>query len=1114
LTDQRNASPTPLSGQSTWNEQDRLAALVHYDILDTPREVEFDDIVRLAADVFDAPISVVNLIANDRQWFKAEVGIGADQLPLDVSICAHAILQRGIFVVPDTTLDPRFSSNPLVTGEPKLRFYAGALLETPEGLPLGTVCVLDTVPRPDGITDRQRLTLEVLARQVMAQLELRRAIAERDQRANELVAEIAGRRSADEASRLNQTRYKALFDALDAGFCIIEMIFDGERPIDYRFVEANAAFVEQTGLANAMGKRVRDLLPAHEQIWFDRYGHVASTGEPARFENAAAALNRWYDVHAFRIGDPADHHVAVLFNDISQRRRIEMALRETEERYRLAARATNDAIWDWHFPSNSVRWNEALTTAYGHRLDMIEPTGSWWVDHIHPDDRDRIDQSIHAAIDGGADSWMDEYRFCRADGTYADVLDRGHIIRDEAGIATRMIGAMLDLTERRATEAALRDSEERLRLAVDNAEVGFWDVDIVHDALIWPPRTKEMFGISSDVPVTMNDFYSGLHPDDRAATSAAYDAAADPAVRRLYDVEFRTIGKEDGVVRWLAAKGRGIFGDDGTCLRVVGTVVDITARKRAELALRELNETLERRIAEGLAERRLLADLVENTDAFVQVVGNDFRWLAINQAARAEFTRIFGPEPAIGLSMLDLLADRPEHRDAVKSIWRRALNGEEFVEVGEFGDADKDRRFYEMKFNTLRDAGGAQIGAYQFVYDVTARIVQQQRLAEAEDALRQAQKMEAVGQLTGGIAHDFNNMLAVVIGSLDLLGRRLDQDDTRSHRYVDAAQEGARRAATLTQRLLAFSRQQPLKPEAVDANKLVAGMSDLLRHSIGGDVRLETVLAGGLWRVHADPNQLENVILNLAINARDAMPNGGRVTIETANCHLDARYVNAHLGIPEGQYVMIAVTDTGTGMPPEVVAKAFDPFFTTKEVGKGTGLGLSQVYGFVKQSGGHVKIYSEPGEGTTIKVYLPRLVGARDVAPEEKLFGDLPLGERDEVVLVVEDEPAVRQFSVDALTELGYRVVEADGAAKALQLLDAHPEITLMFTDIVMPEVNGAKLSEQARSRRPDLKVLFTTGYTRNAVVHNGVLDAGVQLIGKPYTIEELAARVRTMLDE
>ncbi|MBB3195337.1 hybrid sensor histidine kinase/response regulator [Roseateles terrae] len=383
-----------------------------------------------------------------------------------------------------------------------------------------------------------------------------------------------------------------------------------------------------------------------------------------------------------------------------------------------------------------------------------------------------------------------------------------------------------------------------------------------------------------------------------------------------------------------------------------------------------------------------------------------------------------------------------------------------------------------------------------------------------EEALRQSQKMEAVGQLTGGIAHDFNNMLAVVVSSLDLLARKYLRDDALAMRYVDSARNATRRAAQLTQRLLAFSRQQPLKPEAVNANRLVAGMSDLLRHSMGGAIEIETVLGGGLWRTHADPNQLENAILNLSVNARDAMPDGGRLTIETANAHLDERYTSEQVGVFPGQYVMVAVSDTGSGMTPEVITRAFDPFFTTKEVGRGTGLGLSQVYGFVKQSGGHVRIYSELAQGTTVKIYLPRLLNApdEDVTPVASL--PMPLSDGQETVLVVEDEESVRRSSVDALTELGYRVLEASGGEAALKLIDSHPEIALVFADVVMPGMNGRKLAEEVRRRRPALKVLFTTGYTRNAVVHNGVLDAGVELLGKPFTLDELAARVRAVLDK
>lgn len=385
----------------------------------------------------------------------------------------------------------------------------------------------------------------------------------------------------------------------------------------------------------------------------------------------------------------------------------------------------------------------------------------------------------------------------------------------------------------------------------------------------------------------------------------------------------------------------------------------------------------------------------------------------------------------------------------------------------------------------------------------------------AEKQLRQIQKMESIGQLTGGIAHDFNNMLAIVIGSLDMARRRMTTNPDRALASIDAAAEGAGRAAQLTARLLAFSRQQPLAPEALDINRLVTGMSEMLRRTIGETVRVETVLAGGLWPTFVDAGQFENALLNLCVNARDAMPEGGRLTIETGNAHLDDQYVAENTEAVAGQYVLVSVTDTGMGMPPEVIERAFDPFYTTKGVGKGTGLGLSQVYGFVKQSGGHVKIYSEPGIGTVVKIYMPRHFGpARDDATglgrtEEPLLQALP----GETILVVEDEDRLRQVSVDALRELGYVVVQASSGAEALALLPEQPRVDLLFTDVVMPDMNGRILAERVRDARPGLPVLYTTGYTRNAIVHNGVLDHDVAFLPKPFTVEQLARKIRQVLD-
>ncbi len=389
------------------------------------------------------------------------------------------------------------------------------------------------------------------------------------------------------------------------------------------------------------------------------------------------------------------------------------------------------------------------------------------------------------------------------------------------------------------------------------------------------------------------------------------------------------------------------------------------------------------------------------------------------------------------------------------------------------------------------------------------------RRSAAEEALRQSQKLDAIGHLTGGVAHDFNNLLTIIIGNLETALRHLeswtDGSQLKLARRLASAMQGAERAATLTKRLLAFSRQQPLNPTALDVNRVLNGLSDFLRRALGEDVSLEIVGSGGVWPVEADLAELEAVILNLAVNARDAMPEGGKLTIETSNSYLDDAYCKRNADVRPGQYVQIAVTDTGSGMAKDVIDRVFEPFFTTKQSGQGTGLGLSQVYGFVKQSGGHVKIYSEVGEGTSVKIYLPRSVG-KTTAPEPAR-GEPSRGRSGECILVVEDDADVRGYVVETLGALGYDVLDAATAEDALPLLRDNKNIRLLLTDVVMPGMNGRKLAEEARQLQPSLKVLYMTGYSRNAIVHQGRLDPGVDLIQKPLTSEHLAAAVRKVLD-
>ena len=419
---------------------------------------------------------------------------------------------------------------------------------------------------------------------------------------------------------------------------------------------------------------------------------------------------------------------------------------------------------------------------------------------------------------------------------------------------------------------------------------------------------------------------------------------------------------------------------------------------------------------------------------------------------------------------------------------------------------------FSVSLIALRRTERAELAYAQLRQEVARREL-------TERALRQSQKMEAVGRLTGGIAHDFNNLLTAILGNVDLALRRIPDGDDRVRRLLNSARQASERAATLVQRLLAYSRQHPLEVKSVDINKLVQGMSELLRRTIGEAITVETVLAGGLWKTAIDPNQLENAILNLAINARDAMSEGGRLTIETANTYLDEDYVIEHAGdVAHGQYTLIAISDSGSGMTREVLERAFEPFFTTKPTGVGTGLGLSMVYGFVKQSGGHVKIYSEQNEGTSIKLYFPRLADNNDlpawqpVEIEEKIAADID--NLADTILLVEDDEEVNRFATEVLRDEGYNVIATYEAQSALRLLDANPSIKMLFTDVILPGgMNGRQLADEALRRRPDLKVLYATGYTRNAIIHQGRLDADVELLNKPFTHDVLTRKVKQILE-
>ncbi|WIW45361.1 PAS domain S-box protein [Bradyrhizobium sp. 62B] len=789
----------------------------------------------------------------------------------------------------------------------------------------------------------------------------------------------------------------------------------------------------------------------------------------------------------------------------------EEQLRESEHRFRLMSEHAPVMIWVSDSAGKCLHLNRVLRSFWGVEETAIPDFD--WSSTIHPDDASVVADQVGAAIAKRAPIAL-KGRYRSASGAYRVLETIAHPRIGASGEFLGMIGVNVDVTQReeaeaerrraeeelQATNIALRENEERLRLATANADIGFWDVDEINQVLHWPPLVKAMFGISPDKAVSMLDFYSGLHPEDREAVSAAYAAAADPNKRALYDVEYRTLGKEDGRVRWVAAKGRGVFDSDGRCVRVTGTAIDITSRKADEAKLKELNETLERRISEVLAERKVLADIVEGTDAFVQVVDLEFRWLAINRAAANEFQKIFGVRPQAGQCMLDLLSRLPAEREAVRAVWARALSGEEFTEIAAFGDRSRDRRHYEMKYNLLRNSNGERIGAYQFVYDVTERIREQERLARAEEQLRQGQKMEAMGQLTGGVAHDFNNLLTPIVGALDALQRRGVGGD-REQRLIAGAMQSAERAKTLVQRLLAFARRQPLQAKPTQVGDLINGMGELVASTSGPQVKVSVEIEANLPAAKVDENQLEMALLNLAVNARDAMPDGGTLRITADAQHVDAGH---RANLQPGRYVRLSVADSGVGMDDTVRARAIEPFFSTKGIGKGTGLGLSMAHGLALQLGGALTIQSRLGLGTNVEIWLPSTDEPVQAESQNQL--SVPSGRALGTALLVDDEPLVRAAAADMLTDIGYAVLEAASAEEAIRLIGGGLKPQLLVTDHLMTGMNGTDLARRVLSELPGTQVLLVSGYAES----EGVAPDLPRLV-KPFSSGELAAKLAAL---
>lgn len=932
---------------------------------------------------------------------------------------------------------------------------------------------------------------------------------------------------------------------------------------EHRFVLANPAYLELVGREAVVGRLVAEALPeVVEQGYVEILDGVYRSGEPYRALGREVMLQRRADAaperrvldFAFQpIKDPLGASTGIFISaaDITERATAEEALRRSEERLQLALNAsTGIGTWDWTAESGRVTGDERFAALFGIDPERVAHGGAFdaVLNFIHPDDRVRIALEVRQSIADHAPLKL-EFRVVRADGDVRWLLTQGRCTFDAEGRPVRFPGVSFDITDRKLAEEAAQEAAEDLRSATESqsflhglaerqraldtpdaimeltaaelgaklglARVGFYRVagEVIHLGPCWTdgslPKFAGQWRLDAVAPL--------VERYRQGRTVTFDDSSAEFPQTELSKLSPSAIGVP--LLRggqWVAtfyANGAGPRAWRPEEIAFVETVVETTwdsvERADAVLALRE-SEAQFRAITNSIDHMVWSADAEGAVDFY-----ND-RWYDYTGVERGStdghaWGQVLHPgdqrraaaawEHCVRTGDLYRIEYRLRHHSG---IYRWALGRAQPLR----DDTGRIVRWFGTSTD-IQDIVDAREVLARSREELEAAVRERtERLMAAEAQLRQAQKMEAVGQLTGGIAHDFNNMLAVVIGALDLMERRVAQGRTDIDRYLIAARDGASRAAALTQRLLAFSRRQPLAPTALDVNDMLGGMIELLVRTLGEGVVIETQFARQLDPVVADRNQLENVVLNLAVNGRDAMPEGGTLTIETDLVAIGADEAGGY-EIAAGDFVEIRIRDTGVGMPAEVAARAFDPFFTTKGVGKGTGLGLSQVFGFVRQSGGHVTIESTPGQGTCVRVLLPAQPEAVPTPAASGVTRELPRGQSNEVILVVEDEDRVRTYSVEALRELGYGVVFARDGIEALRLLERGQKVSLLFSDVVMPEMSGRELATRVRERMPDLKVLLTSGYAPDSPT----ASEDEHILPKPFDIAALATAIRAALD-
>ncbi len=819
----------------------------------------------------------------------------------------------------------------------------------------------------------------------------------------------------------------------------------------------------------------------------------ASLGENVLFETTHRAADGTPHPVDFSLRpalDPAGRVVALIAEgwDISEQKHTQEQNRQMANEQRAILNTVTTGLC--LLKDRRVQWvNPAFTAMFGY--SPVELHGAEMRQfYADTESFERVGREGYARLTQG-EGYAGEALYQRRDGTPFWCSISGRAI-DPLHLEVGSIWALHDITARRQAEEALRLSEARLESAQAQARIGSWEFDPATRTIVW---TKELFRLLGRDPrlgpPPPEDLLELVHPDDRGRLREANQRAALSSASCT--CEYRS-NPAHGPVRHFSSILQPARDAAGQLLRIDGTLQEITDRKRAEAAAHEGEKRFQR--------------LLENSNDIIAVIDARGTYLAISGPIKAILGYV--PEELVGRNGFELL--HPEDSSTTVRALARALDAP--------GNTHRVENRYRHKLghwialevvgtNWLHDPGIR--GVVLNIREITARKHAELERATLQEQLQQAMKMEAVGRLAGGVAHDFNNLLTVITGNVELACCDLSPADPL-YQYLAEVTKAAESAASLTRQLLAFSRRQLIEPKILSLSELVENLRKMLHRLIGEDIELRTALAADLGSVKADPGQFDQVVVNLAVNARDAMPDGGRLTITTANVELDEAYCQRHPDMKPGSYVLLAVGDTGHGMPPEVQRRLFEPFFTTKPKGRGTGLGLAVIFGVVKQAGGTIEVDSAPGRGTTFKIHLPRIGEPAEKLARASASPDLPRGH--EVILLVEDEQSVRELATSILKRQGYKVLAAANGGEALLLAERRAEpIHLLLTDVVMPGMNGRELSERLLAIRPDLAVLFASGYTEDTIVHHGVLAENLHFIAKPYTLQALAQKVRQVLD-